>query len=82
MSSSLKPRLAGMMSRSELNCHQNRNDLIGEGDSNVGKSKVGGICVGGMDQLYVIIDGSDSVLIDTKLNWNHFIDISKDLGPF
>ena len=80
MSSSLKPRLAGMMSRSELNCRQNRNDLNGEGDSNVGEST--GICVGGMDRLYVIIDGSDSILIDSKVNWNHFIDISKDLGPF
>ena len=65
MSRSLKYRLVDMMSRSELNCKQNRNVVES--------------CTGGMDELYVILDGSDSILIDSRRTWNHFIDVSKDL---
>ena len=74
MSKDLEFRLIHMMSRSGLNCKQNRNDAT--------ENSVGGnieSCVGGMDQLYVILDGSDSILIDSKRTWNHFIDVSKDL---
>ena len=69
MSKDLEFRLIHMMSRSGLSCKQNRNG-VGENIES---------CVGGMDQLYVILDGSDSILIDSKRTWNHFIDVSKDL---
>ena len=72
MSKDLEFRLIDMLSRSGLNCKRNRNDFSIQTE-NIDS------CVGGMDQLYVILDGSDSILIDSKQTWNHFIDVSKDL---
>jgi len=72
MSKDLEFRLMDMLSRSGLNCKRNRNDFSIQTESIES-------CVGGMDQLYVILDGSDSILIDSKRTWNHFIDVSKDL---
>ena len=77
MSRNLKFRLIDMMSRSELNCKQNRNSPLPQIENLVAGSLES--CVAGMDQLYVILDGSDSILIDTRRTWNHFIDVSKDL---